>query len=708
MLGRMMVSALALTGAAYAQEGAAENESGIATECAPRPTCAIAPPAGGADRVAYDAAFFAQFHPQTALDMVNQTPGFSLNGGDDRRGFSGAVGNLLIDGQRPVAKSQSVQTILQQIPAAQVVRVEVLRGAAVAGDASGQAVLVNVVRTPSAGSGVWNAGVDYNHRVAPQLGLSWSGRGGDIEYGIGGSYYSNYRSLPGPRRYYDAAGNLTRFMDSPLAQNFREGSVNGNLALPLLGGRLSTTGQYDIWRFHSDARFNSFDAPGGAPLEALHERMTEHQWSFEAGANYDRDFGPWSMALVSLATRRYYHNQQSDSDLDGAGDFVSFISIAQHRDSGETILRGTLSRNFGPRNHLEFGGEGALNTLDATFDFTFDDGSGPTDVFVPNANVTVEERRGEVFASFAWRPSERWSVETRLTDEFSTLEFTGDTNQSVRLSYFKPSVQISRAIGSNSQLRLRAYRDVGQLDFDDFVSATSVADNLINGGNPDLRPETAWRLELGGDLNLPGGTTLGFALTRHWISDTADLIEIIAPGPNPGDPDIRFDAPGNIGAGDAMSLTTNLTLPLGALLPGARLTLNGEFWQTAVTDPVTHQRRAISESADVSFEGQFRQDLNGRHLSWGVSFQKTTERQTLRHNETDTEEEGPYIDLFVETTAIAGLKIHAEAQNILNPAIIRERRFFEPDRNFALDSYQRRRRSFDPAPWFVLSVSGTF
>ena len=39
-----------------------------------------------------------------------------------------AVGNLLIDGQRPVAKSQSVQTILQQIPASQVVRIELLRG----------------------------------------------------------------------------------------------------------------------------------------------------------------------------------------------------------------------------------------------------------------------------------------------------------------------------------------------------------------------------------------------------------------------------------------------------------------------------------------------------------------------------------------------------------------------------------------------------
>ena len=87
MLGRMMVSALALTGVAYAQEPPTT------------PAQQAAAAANSSDRTAYDAAFFAQFNPQNALDMINQTPGFSLNGGEDRRGFSGAVGNLLIDGE---------------------------------------------------------------------------------------------------------------------------------------------------------------------------------------------------------------------------------------------------------------------------------------------------------------------------------------------------------------------------------------------------------------------------------------------------------------------------------------------------------------------------------------------------------------------------------------------------------------------------------
>src|SRR5689334_10056051 len=111
MLGRMMVSALALTGVAYAQQPAGAPsgsapapapDCGSAQSQQPDTTCHVPANVNSSDRVSYDAAFFAQFNPQNALDMVNQTPGFSLNGGDDtRRGFSGAVGNLLIDGERP-------------------------------------------------------------------------------------------------------------------------------------------------------------------------------------------------------------------------------------------------------------------------------------------------------------------------------------------------------------------------------------------------------------------------------------------------------------------------------------------------------------------------------------------------------------------------------------------------------------------------------
>ncbi len=692
MIGRMMVSALALTGAAYAQT----------TPTVP------APAEAASGRIAYAAAFFAQYNPQTALDMVRQTPGFSLDSGDDRRGFSGAVGNLLIDGLRPTAKSQSLDSILSRIPARQVLRVEVLRGAETAGDASGQSVLVNVVRTPSAGSGIWRAGGEYNGAGSgPQGEVSYNGRMGQFEFGLGVDYYSQYRSQPGTREYYDNAGILLKTADTPAPRDFREGSITANAAMPLFGGRLSANAQYYRNRFHGLFGFFYAD-PLGAPLGTEFDATTEQQQNVEVGVNYDRDFGPWSLALVGLLNRSRYANEEAFSAFDSAGGFDFAFTQDIANESGETILRGSLSRAFGD-HRIEFGAEGAFNSLDATLVFTLDEGGGPVVQAIQNSNVLVEEERAEAFAVHTWRPDDKWAVETRLAGEQSTLNFTGDTNQIVELAFFKPSLQVSRSFGERNQARFRVYRDIGQLDFNDFVSAAGISDARIEGGNPDLRPQTTWRAELAADFRFPGDAALSLTLSRHWIEDLADLVKLTDTRgtPDPAD-DISFDAPGNIGKADAWSLTTRLSLPLRALIPGAQVTANGAFWQTEVIDPLTSRVRDFSNRAESEINVEFRQDLNALKFAWGVTYFKQSEFTSFRFNETDTYEEGPWVDAFIESTAIRGLRLRLVAANILDGEINRQRRFFTPDRAGALDNVQTRFREFAHDPWFVFSVSGSF
>ena len=137
---------------------------------------AVAASSAGAP-LRYGADWYRSFAPRTALDMVRQTPGFSLDEGEARRGLSGAVGNVLVDGRRPSAKEQTLEEILQRIPAAQGQSIEILRGAQTAGDASGQAVLLNVIRTPFTGQGVGSMGFEYaqQHRPMPN-GWRWATR----------------------------------------------------------------------------------------------------------------------------------------------------------------------------------------------------------------------------------------------------------------------------------------------------------------------------------------------------------------------------------------------------------------------------------------------------------------------------------------------------------------------------------------------------
>ncbi|MEZ5995086.1 MAG: TonB-dependent receptor [Hyphomonadaceae bacterium] len=706
MFGRMMASAIALTSAAYAQ-----TPGDAAPGCAPQPTCSVTPPANAADRVVYEAAAFAQYNPQTALDMVRQTPGFSLDDGDGRRGFSGAVGNVLIDGVRPSAKSQSLDGILSRIPANQVVRLEVLRGSAVAGDASGQATLLNVVRTESAGSGVYSAGFEHGTRgvYAPQGEINYSGRSGNVEYGLGVSVYSQYRSLPGWRRFY--AGPDETYdgrADTPSPRDFREASITGNLAFPLAGGRLSLNGQTDSFRFHADNQLYFFDAANAASqtvIQDYEERRPTPR--YEIGANYDRDFGPWSLALVGLLNRRTYENEENGVFYDGLGAVTSSYSQNVNQEAGETIARATLSGPLSPRQRIEFGGEIAFNTLDQELAFVSDPPSPP----IPNSNVLVEEERGEAFVSHTWQPADLWSLETRLAWETSTLTFTGDTNQTVELSYWKPSVQLSRTFGGNDQIRARIYRDVGQLDFGDFVSAADVTNALINGGNPDLAPQTSWIAELGADFRFDGGAALGLTLSRRMISDVADVVKIVddAGTPSPAD-DIIYDAPGNIGDGEITQFDVNFSSPV-PFIPGSRLTVEGFLRDSEVTDPVTGRPRIISYTPESYVNVSFRQDLSDWRFAWGFEATKQGETQGFRYNETDTEEEGPYVDAFIETTALPNnMKLRLTAANIFSGTINRDRRFFAaPDRSSGAFAYRDlRQREFKAAPWFIVVLSGTF
>ncbi|MBY0563764.1 MAG: hypothetical protein K2P58_06200 [Hyphomonadaceae bacterium] len=703
---RTMASVLALTGVAYADE----------TPPGSLPT--TPPPTSSQGRLSYDAAFFAQFSPQNALDMVRQTPGFSLDGGDDRRGFSGAVGNLLIDGLRPSTKSQSLEGILSRIPSSQVVRIEVLRGADVAGDASGQSVLVNVVRTPSAGSGLWEGGFEsFDGGFKPRGETSYSGRSGQIEYGVGASFFTQGRSLPGWRRITDTTGALVETVDTPSPRNVREFTLNGNVALPLAGGRLSANAQANRFRFHVDNGLLFFN-PSDTPTRSFFNGFTERSDNYELGLNYDRDIGPWSLGLIGLVNRNTYESQEDGRFEDGFGSVTSTYRQAVTQESGETIGRVSLARGFGQSHRIEFGAEAALNSLDQGLSFV-EDG---TAVFIPNSNVLVEEERAEVFGSHNWRPAPSWSLETRLAWETSTLTFSGDDNQTVELSFWKPSVQLSRTFAGNNQLRLRYYRDVGQLDFGDFVSAASVADAIISGGNTDLVPQTDWRTELGGDFRFPGGAALGVTLTHHRYGDVADLVQLVFPNPDedPGDPDddfIRFDAPGNIGDAEAISLDVNFSTPI-RFIPGGRLTIEGSLWDTEVTDPVTGQPRIISFQRESEVEIEFRQDLSAHKLAWGVSFEKEGEFQAYRYNEIDTSEEGPWVDLWVETTALPNnMRLRAIAANVLDGTINRDRRFFgapgdgdptNDDRSGPFLGRDLRERQFAQAPWLIIELSGRF
>lgn len=642
----------------------------------------------------YEAAYFSQFAPRTALDMVQRLPSFTLRTVDpERRGFAGVVGNVLIDGEQPTAKSQALEDILQRIPASQVVRIEVWRGSQTAGNASGESVLANVVRTPTAGAGVWSAGFEYanQHQPAPNGYMSWAGRVGRTEYTLGGRGYSLNRNLPSTRRIRNNDGELVEVRKERSPREFDEHALDGELTRDLFGGSLRATGQIYQSDYDQSNTLAYLTADGvllGDELAPYSEskRRTELGLSFRI---------PWGAEITAVHTGEEFTSSADNARRTSTASEQS--SFHQVLDTKETILRGTIERSVTPTQRLQIGSEAALNTLDADLDYRFFDGGTWFPVRVPNGRISVEERRAESFIMHAWRAG-AWATEARLAGEYSKLDFSGDVRQSVELTYVKPSLQLSRTFGREHQVRMRVAREVGQLDFLDFRSAVSLSDDLIDGGNPDLRPQTAWRVELALDLRFDASAAVAARVYHDWIDDAVDLVPL-----NGSD----IAAPGNIGRGALDGLQLNFAVPLRRFIPGGTLKVDSTFQQATVTDPLTGRERPMSDFKKRNvIKAEFRQDVPAHGLAWGMKYAYESAVTDYRMDETDRKRESPSLDVYVERNLFAGTKLTLSAVSVQGSPELRTRKFYEPNRTGSLDRVEEIRAY--PGHWLTLTLDGKF
>ena len=182
----------------------------------------------------FEPVFFADSSPDTALDMIFRLPGFGFDTGNtDTRGFAGAAGNVLIDGDRPSSKTDGLDAILRRISADGVERIELIRGGAPGIDMQGRSVIANVVlkRTVQIET-VFEANTYLypDGYLGPLLKASWSRREGDdqFEASLNATTDRTDDTGDGYRRRYNAAGDLIQDADLELWNRLRD--VRGTIA----------------------------------------------------------------------------------------------------------------------------------------------------------------------------------------------------------------------------------------------------------------------------------------------------------------------------------------------------------------------------------------------------------------------------------------------------------------------------------------------
>ncbi len=648
---------------------AAAQEAGPAAEAA-----------AGEGVISYKPADFAAARPNTALDMINRMPGFTFDGGDQVRGFAGAAGNVLIDGQRPTIKTDSLGDTLARITIDQVERIDLIRGGAPGIDMQGRTVVANVIRKRvdtfqqvfSARSFIFA----QTGRTIPGWNYQATRRSGDHQFDISlarGISYDDSVGVGWRYRWDAATGALRQTMR---AENEGDGPVHSmrlNYKGPQLGGTFSANALISTDEFKDE--------------QYLHDDRTQERYTNrsandrgEIGLNYTRPLAD-SLELEALVLSKYAQGSGNslgvcadfcDQDDDGVDDGGLTQAVRIQAEAGESIGRGVLRYKYSPELSFEGGGEVALNFREQTVGLTVNGAPIP----LPASDVRVEELRGEAFVQGAWRPFPQLSLEGGLRYERSTITQSGQTDRERTFNYPKPRAVATWSPTGNDQLRLRIERQIGQLNFQDFASNVNLSTNVLSAGNAELEPDKTWIYEAALEHRFWENGAAVLTLRHEDITDVVDLFPFLVPIDANGDgvpddansdglPDQRLVAgPGNIGEGVNDVAELSLTLPLKRFgIEGGEIKATGTWQNGEVTDPLTHDKRRISGQRPQTLNINFRQDLPEQKLTWGLGWFGGWEEDYYRLEEVQSLRLRNFFSSFIEYKPTTNFTLRAELNN---------------------------------------------
>ena len=631
--------------------------------------------------------FFSSARPATAMDMINRLPGFSFDGGDGSRGFSGNAGNVLVNGERPTSKTDSLFAVLSRIVAGDVERIDVIRGSSPGIDMQGKPVVANIVRkTADSRNIIVASGFFYFNtgRAIPTAQVQYSSTIDDRSYEFSIRRDANFSEDMGAANISNtdnAGATYTKELRSGSGGNI---GANGAVKLPLLGGTFRINAAINQSDFSSSTRY---DYAAGPQTFASSSRNQNG----EVGGNYEIGIGS---ALLNLVGLERIGHQVATQILDNSGGDDQFASL---RDTGESI--GRVSARYPLSNDLnvEAGGEAAYNTLGGESILR----QGGTMVSLPSSLVDVNEKRGETFLQTSWQAFDNLTLEGGMRMEYSVITTSGATGQSRSFFYPKPRAQLAWNITPNSLVRLRMENRVGQLNFSDFVSSANLTQNNVTAGNPDLRPDQRWQYEMVYEHHFWERGALTAAIMHQAINDLIDNNVLITPTGS-------FDVRGNIGNATSDSLSVVATIPTARLgIKGGFLNLEADWRDSALTDPVTRLRRRFSYERANFYHADFTQDVEGLKSTWAISYNHGWKEVGYRLTQIDRNYGDPRINASWTYKPATNFNLAFTVNNVVTFSRERDTLYFAGSRNTSPLMRQELEKSYS-RPYFSISLRKTY
>ncbi|WP_068877034.1 MULTISPECIES: TonB-dependent siderophore receptor [unclassified Phenylobacterium] len=639
-----------------------------------------------APTLSYDLEYFQRFEPLTAGDALKRVPSVAFlsdvleSDGARLRGLDPGYTQILINGERVPGAGVDRSFFVDRIPAELIERVEVVRSSSAnrSGDAMAGALNIVLRDGYTFDGGYVRAGalLFSDDRVRETIGGVFSAPVGPGRMVIG----ANYQGRRNPKqkfsqRFDEPGGSLDNVEIQSDTRNGEDYSLNASYDVQMedstlklsgffvrtdrlededsyeyAGGRVGAADfltynnnnvdiQTDNWALQ--ARYERDMAGGKTRFKLGYAELSDKQDEIEEEFEYRRDALPFpdDDRFTGDKTRRRLEDKEISGELShrrdvGAAKLEFGVQYAKKdRDTDITTVRNRVTIPDPPRTRPSLGNY------------------GPFEPEVGGVN-TIEEERIDPFVmlsgetgAFGWEAGVRWE-NTDTTIEDATAP-AGSRNVKNDYSFLLPSAHLRWNLSADDRIKLSVARTVRRPNFD-FISPALLEAELGDNdllGNPNLKPESAWGVDLGFERRLG---TRGVAGVNVFYRDVKNLIEVGSTGQEGSEGAGTFVLqPRNTGDGSVWGVEFDLSTPLTAFgLDDTGVFLNYSWLDSDVKDEFG--KRRFNDQAKYVFNVGFIQDLPTWAAAFGATYRKQGRAFGRVVGEEVTTTYGADLEVFVE------------------------------------------------------------
>ena len=588
--------------------------------------------------------YFEEFDPFSALEMVYRTPGFNPQERDGGRGLSDVRTNVLINGERPPPKGQSIRQQLGEMPISRVDRIELIdSGARLDIDMQGYPQVVNVITFPDAPayyeftSEIQRSGdgtLDQdNERDSKFESIGSFFRNGN-EFTLRADYRDRVDQPPANLIDVDPANPEQRI--SSINKSEREdygldfnALWNLNLESSLsLNSRLSTRDQvsYPVPLEGAVQDEDAIDRSSGGNNE---NRDISAEYRGPMGDN-----GSMMIAFVDAQSNDQSESTFSSSDLNRTS--------LNDRESGETALRFLVTRTPTPRLTLRTTATGAYNYFEGDFRL-FENG---VEQIIEGSANRVEEDRYTLDAATDWTPAEKWTVTAQIgmeTYNIQSLEAASGTHTDAI-----SDLTVQYRPQPRTTLSFESSRDIGQLSFNQFLASSNLSSEILTAGASALEPERNSRNRVRYDRRFGDDGVMRFTLSRDETSNPVRQVAL-------SDSLIISQ---NTSPEKSYSFNSFIQFPFARFgREDLIASFEGQIVDSETIDPVTGELRARSGQTRRYWTFEMRRDPGDSRLAWAFNVQGWVEDDRYGVRTTQRDQASREWGAWVEWEPIPDLKI---------------------------------------------------